>query len=364
MEQQVFQTIYQQQVRPKEMELRPAVEHILSEDVFTLEHRLAQWVGTNHCVAVSDAASGIALALIAAGVSPGDTVLCAALGCALPVQGMMLVGASPVFVDVNPNTYTIDPYCLEYALYKLRRMGRPVPSALIATDLFGAPCNYAALEDICRSEGIVLIEDLSGAFGAEIDGRPAGSFGRFAVASFATPCPLEELGGGAVFCQRDDDARRLRALRQARQPQVSGEPTVPRMGSVDAFLINARLEHCAYQAEQRRNIAHIYRTMLADKLRMQQLVRGAKSVYSQLVVALPRSRERGKVAARLRERNIPAGAPFCGMQTDRDPWNQVMLVNALSLAGRLLSLPIHPYLSPHLTEHIARCLLQAMDECS
>ena len=117
----------------------------------------------------------------------------------------MLVGASPLFVDINPNTYTLDPYCLESTLNKLRRMGRPVPSALIATDLFGAPCNYAALEEICRSRGIAVIEDLSGAFGAEVNGRPTGSFGRFAVASFANPSPLE-VGGGAVFCQQDEDA--------------------------------------------------------------------------------------------------------------------------------------------------------------
>ncbi len=364
MEQQVFQKIYKQEVPPKELGLIPAVELILSEDVYTLEHRLAQWVGAKHCIAVSDAASGIALALTTAGVSPGETVLCAALGCALPVQGIMLVGASPLFVDINPNTYTLDPYCLESTLNKLRRMGRPVPSALIATDLFGAPCNYAALEEICRSRGIAVIEDLSGAFGAEVNGRPTGSFGRFAVASFANPSPLEELGGGAVFCQRDEDARRLRTLRQTKQQQVLEEPAIPRMGCVDAFLIGARLESCAHQAEQRRRIARIYRSTLADKVRMQQLVRGAKSVYSQMVVALPRSRDRSKVVARLRELNIPAGAPFCGMQTDRNEWNQVMLVNTLTLAGRLLSLPIHPYLSAHLTKHIAHCLLQAMDDCS
>lgn len=363
MEQQSFQTIYQQEAGPAEVSLVPAVELILGEDVLTLERRLAQWVGARHCIAVSDAASGLALALRAAGVLPGDLVLCAALGCALPVQGILLAGASPVFVDVNPNTYTLDPYCLEYALSKLRRMGEPVPSALIATDLFGAPCNYPALEEICRSQGIPVIEDLSGAFGAEMNGRPTGSFGRFAVACFATPSPLEELGGGAIFCHDDLDAHRLRTLRRVGQQQVPGEPPIPRMGSVDAFLIGARLENCARQTEQRRTVAGIYRTALGSKLRIQQLARGSQSAYSQLVVALPCSFDRSRVSAKLRELNIPADAPFCGMQTDRSEWNRVMLTNTLALMGRLLSLPIHPYLSPRLTRHIADCLLQSMDSC-
>lgn len=357
MEQQSFQTL----CRPEDTGPAAAVELILHREVLTLEQRLARWVKAGHCLAVSDGAGGMALALRAAGVLPGERVLCAALGCALPVQGMLLAGASPVFVDVNPNTYTIDPYCLERALDKLHRMGEPVPPALIATDLFGAPCSYPALEEICRERGISLIEDLSGAFGAQLDGRLAGSFGRFAVASFATPSPLAELGGGAVFCRRAQDAQRLRALRRGGERQIPGELSSPGMGSADAFLVGARLEGSARQTEQRRRVADIYRAALGDRLRMQQLIPGAKSACSQLVVALPPSCSRSRVTARLREQSIPVSAPFCGMQRDHSDWNRVMLVHAFSLADRLLSLPIHPYLSAHLTEHIAHCLLQAMD---
>jgi len=340
---------------------REPIELILGKEICDLEKRLAAWVQTERCVAVSDAASGIALALMAAGIGSGDSVMCAALGCTLPVQGIMTAGALPIFADINPNTYTIDPFCLEYALGKLKRNNQAIPRALIATDLFGAPCHLTELEQICRSQGIVLIEDMSGAFGAKYLGKMAGGFGRFSVASFATSGPWDELGGGAVFCRTEEDAAKISALRRAASQQhIEPENRIPYMGSTDAILTNMRLDSLKEEHANRRKIAIRYRENLEKKVRMQQLVDGGQSVYSQLVVALPKAGSRPAVIKRLFQMNIPSEPPLCGLQNADNDWNRTMLVNTKVLAERLLSLPIHSHLSGQVVDFICESLLEAI----
>ena len=337
------------------------LELILGEEVEALERRLAAWVGTESCLAVSDAATGIALALRAAGIQQGDRVVCAALGCALPVGGILMAGGMPVFADINPNTYTVDPFCLEYALSKLRKDGQPPVRALIATDLFGAPAHLRELALICENRGITLIEDLSGAFGGRYMGQKTGNFGRFSVASFACPGPLDEPGGGAVFCRNSEDAQLLALLRKAgRQQRMDLQAPSPCMGSADAALTGLRLEDLEEDHHRRRRAAARYRQSLSGKVRLQQLAEGSESVYSQLVVALPKAGNRAAVVKRLFEMQIPSGPPLCGLQTADNGWNRTMLVNARALEGRLLSLPIHAHLSNQIVDYICESLLSAL----
>lgn len=363
MEQLNLQPVKTKSAQPVFSQVLNQFEFILEQDVAALEDKLAKFVDAPFCVAVSDAASGIALALRTAGIGAGDRVLCAALGCAVPVQGIMLAGAAPIFVDVNPNTYTVDPFCVEYALGKLARSEEKMPRALIATDLFGAPCHYGQLEEVCRQRGMTLIEDFTGAFGARFAGGQAGNFGRFSVASFASPSPLDELGGGAVFCRDEEDARRLAGMRRVNRQEFIGElgTAIPCMSSTDTALINEKLEDVARQNQLRQKAAARYRKMLRGKVRMQQLVSEGESIYSQFVVALPRARARSLVSSRLYSMNIPCGAPVCGKQTGHSDWNRVMLINTLAVSDRLLSLPIHPYLSDHLVDYICECLMRAID---
>lgn len=342
--------------------LAEMINDILNEDRPLLERRLARYTGAQHCVALSDPADGLAMALLATGVQPEDRVLCAAMGCTLPVQAIALAGCQPVYVDVNPNTYTIDPCCVEYSLRKLRRMGEAVPRVLIATDLFGSPCSYPALQTLCDREGITLIEDLSGALGARLEEQRAGSFGRFAVAAFGPPFLPEEPGGGVVFCREERDAFRLANLRNVEYQSNPGEhlPGVPAMRHTDAALIDAALEEFDSRLAKRRAVAEMYRNYLEAKVRLQQIAAGGQSAYSQLVVALPKAANRSSIVEKLRGQDIPCGAPACGVQTVHSDWNWVMLVNTMAVAERLLALPLHEHMRESTVEYICRCLLQAL----
>ena len=351
--------LYEDIWREEEIYDSPA-EFILGEELQQLEQGLAAWVGAEHCTAVSDPVSGIALALKAAGVQKGDRVICPALGCALPVQGVLLAGGVPIFADINMATYTIDPFRLEYTLGQLRREGEPTPTALIATDLFGGPCHLSELEQICESRGIAFIEDISGAFGAGYFGRRVGGFARFSVASFTASGPLDEPGGGAVFCRDEEDAARVEALRRrCRQQSSRPQSRIPYMGSADVTLTRTRLESFEQEQAGRQKAAKRYHANLAEKVRLQHLVKGGESVYSQMVVALPGQR-RPQVIQHLLKLGIPCGPPACGLQTHAGHDSRNPLTNASILAGRLLSLPIYSHLNVKLVDFICEGLLEAL----
>ena len=348
-------------IRAARAHAREVMDIILDEEIRALESHLAGWVGSSHCIAVSDAASGIALALKAVGVRKGERVIAAGLGCALPVQGILLAGALPVFADINPNTYTIDPFCVEYALGKIKRNGQPFPRALIASDLFGAPCHFAELEQLCNRYGIALIEDLSGALGSKYKGKHTGNFGRFSVTSFACPWPLMDMGGGAVFCRDEGDSAKIAALRRgSRQQRIEPESRAPYINSADASLTRTRLDSLGEDHTRKEKVIARYRENLMGKMRMQQVLPGSESIYSQLIVALPKAESRASVISRLLKSNIPSGPPLCGQQTADSDWNRTMLANTHALAGRLLSMPIHPYLSGQVVDFICESLLESV----
>ncbi|MCL2856364.1 MAG: DegT/DnrJ/EryC1/StrS aminotransferase family protein [Oscillospiraceae bacterium] len=353
--------LYGEAWRGREFDDSPT-ELVLGEETRRLERSLASWVGAEHCVAVSDPVSGIALALKAAGVNSGDRVICPALGCALPVQGVLLAGGIPLFADVNPDTYTLDPFQLEYTLDKMRGEGEGVPSALIASDLFGGPCQLIELEQICESHGVTLIEDMSEAFGAEYLGRKVGSFVRFSVASFATNSLWDEPGGGAIFCRDEEDAVRVAALRrQCREQSLQPRSRIPYMRSADVTLTHARLESFEQEQAGRQKAALRYHANLEGKVQFQQLIEGGESVHSQLVVTLPDQR-RGEVIQRLIGMGIPCNLPHCGIQTLSGYDSGELLANASILAGRLLCLPIYSHLNVKVVDFVCEGLLEALGQ--
>jgi dTDP-4-amino-4,6-dideoxygalactose transaminase len=303
----------------------------------------------------------MALALRAAGIGGGDFVLCPALGCAAPVQGIAIAGARPVFVDVNPNTYAIDPFCAEYVLSRLKRRGEAA-KALIAVDIFGAPCNYQELGRICAERDVVLIEDLSEAFGARLSGIATGNFGRFSVASFSGG-DIEEPGGGAVFCRNESDALRVASLRSSAKRQFLGGrgAAMPCMSAADTLIVSERLGSCQGELKERERLARRYKDRLPGAARAQQLLPEAESAHTRMVVALPGDWDREAVSQRLRALNIPAAGHGRGHQTGYCDWNRRMLPRALSLNERLISLPIHPHLGEHAVDYICEGLTQALN---
>lgn len=337
---------------------------IIRRDMVELEDRLCEYVDAPHCISVESATTGLLLALKAAEIEPGDTVLCTPFSYFATADIIALAGGVPMFVDINPNTFNIDPFCLEYVIGKCIRTRQPVPRALITADLFGLPCNYQAVEEICERYGILLIEDMAQSFGATFQGKRAGSFGRMAVASFFPTKPLGELGeGGAVFCHSAQDAQRLQSLRrQIGTGGVSGSGS--HLGTIQASLVQEKLGIFDQELQRRRAVDEQYRKRLEGIVRMQFVGEGHVSACTQFVLSLKNGAARDSMKDCLQRNHIPSYTlePEPGRQRPWSGADKVALVNAQSVAQKLVGVPIHPYLSSKVVHYICDCIVEEIDK--
>lgn len=322
-----------------------------------LERRLAAYVGAKQCVLTPSGTAGLLTALRAAGVADGDGVMCTAFSFFSTAEIIALAGAVPVLVDTNPNTFNIDPYCIEYVLKKCDRTKAKLPKALVAGDLFGLPCDFDAIEEICARYDITLIEDMSGAFGASYKGRKSGGFGRFSVASFFPARPLGGIGdGGGVFCRSRSDADLVTTLRGKnydRQP----------FDFVQASLAGEKLSNYSDEMARRQLVAARYRDNFKGYVKVQHVGDDYISAYTQFVVALADSHQRENVIEALGESHIPCSIPHCARrEQSADAWERVVLTNTQQAAQRLLALPMHPYLSIHVVDFICECVMMAAEK--
>ncbi|MDR2932632.1 MAG: DegT/DnrJ/EryC1/StrS aminotransferase family protein [Oscillospiraceae bacterium] len=340
-----------------------AEEYILGHEAAELENQMAAHMGAAGCVLVGKAKEGLAVALKACGADKRNGVMCTTLGNAATLAEIEKAGAQPVFVDINPNTLNLDPYCLDYVINKCIREKQPVPKVLIATDLFGMPCKYAEIAEICARHGISVIEDMGGAFGAKDGAISAGSIGRFTVASFfesATAVIGEE---GAVFCTREEDAAALRALRPgAEQQSLSGE--WGHSGKAQHLLIAQMVKNAGSELSRRQLIAGWYQKRLKGFVRMQEsLDKNVVSAYMQFVIMLENAEKRMAVMDRLTAERIPCAVYYPNALHEhikKSDWRRLMFVNAERASRQLVALPMHPYLSEHVVDFICSCVLDTI----
>lgn len=190
----------------------------LGPHVDAFERELADRVGAAHAVALSSGTAGLHLALVDLGVGPGDEVITSTLTFAATANAIAYVGATPVFVDVDPRTWQMDPWLVGEALQERARIGRP-PAAIITVDLYGACADHDGVDALCREHGIPIVEDAAEALGATYKGRQAGTLGDIGVFSFNGNKIITTSGGGMLVTDDGERARRVRNLAtQARDP--------------------------------------------------------------------------------------------------------------------------------------------------
>ncbi|MGH6719157.1 MAG: DegT/DnrJ/EryC1/StrS family aminotransferase, partial [Alphaproteobacteria bacterium] len=187
---------------------------ILGPEVAELEAALARFAGAGHAVGVSSGTDALLVALMAEGVGPGDAVFLPAFTFPATAEAVLLAGATPVFVDVEPTSFLIDPADLEARIATVRIAAGPRPRAILAVDLFGLPADYAALGRIAGREGLAVIADAAQSFGGGRDGRRVGALAPVTAVSFFPSKPLGAFGDGGALLT--DDAARADAFRSIR----------------------------------------------------------------------------------------------------------------------------------------------------
>ena len=347
--------------RELKSEIDAAVGRVLASGRFvlgpegeSLEHELAAFLGAGYAVGVNSGTDALHLPLVAAGIGPGDEVVIPAFTFFATGEAVSYTGATPVFADVDPGTYNLDPASL------LRSITRKT-KAVIAVHLFGQCAPLDRIAEICNAHNVVLIEDCAQCIGADYDGRRAGSWGDFGGFSFYPTKNLAAAGdAGLITAKSEEHARTLRMLRHHGSRQTYLHERVgwnSRLDELQAAVLRVKLKHLARFNEARRTVAKRYREKLAgaNLTLPTEHGRGAH-VYHQFTV---RSERRDVIRDALANDGI-ASSVFYPMPLHKQPayasLGKVELPVAESVSKSVLSLPIHPFLDDASIDRIAACV--------
>lgn len=336
--------------------IRDAVESgqwILGPAVAELEQKLAQFAGMKHVITCANGTDALLLMLRAWEIGPGDAVFVPAFTFAATAEVVALAGATPVFVDVLPDTFNVDPASLEAAIGMVRRDSSLRAKAVIPVDLFGQPADYRKIAPIAEEHSLKLLCDSAQSFGAVLDNQSCVSFGDGAATSFFPAKPLGCYGdGGACFTNDDELAAKLRSLRFHGQGSDAYEHVRigmnSRLDTIQAAILIQKLTIFPEEVDARDRVARRFNTALGrnDAIRIPQLIPGARSVWAQYTIRV-RS-DRANLQSDLKDRGIPSRiyypAPLPQQAAYRE-YPGVPTPTATRLAGEVLSLPMHPYLS-------------------
>jgi dTDP-4-amino-4,6-dideoxygalactose transaminase len=351
-----------------EAAVRQALEsgsYILGPAVARFETEFARFLGGGEAVGVASGTDALVLALRAAGIGPGDQVFTVSHSAVATVAAIELAGASPLLVDIEPHSFTLDPERLEAALRRHAGTGR---RAVIAVHLYGQCADMPAILEIARRHDLVVIEDCAQAHGAALGGRAAGSFGSAAAFSFYPTKNLGALGdAGAVVSSDAALAERVRRLREYgwRERYVSeAAGTNSRLDEVQAAILSVKLRHLEAENATRRRCAEIYQDRLADTgLGLPAVRPGARHVWHQYVVRCDR---RDQLRKALQEEGIGTlvhypvpihQQPAYRGRLASDPSG---LTHSEAAAREVLSLPMHGHLTESDAERVAAAIRRSL----
>ena len=337
--------------------------YVMGPEIAEFEAALAAFGEAPFALSCGSGTEALLLPLMAWGIGPGDAVFCPSFTFAATAEVMPLVGASPVFVDIDPETYNLDPASLQSAIEAVKREGRLTPRAVIAVDLFGQPADYPAIARVAAKHGLKLIADSAQGFGCTLGGRHPIHWADVATTSFFPAKPLGCYGDGGAVLSKDarlhDLLVSLRVHGQAVASDLEGrsfehDPKYlnlrigmnARMDTIQAAVLLQKLSVFGDEIAARNQIAERYAAGLGDLVSAPKVIEGGVSVWAQYTIELD---GRDGLAAHLREQGIPS-AVYYPVPIHRQgvysayPTAPGGLPVTEAKAGRVISLPMHAYL--------------------
>ena len=343
-------------------------QFIMGPEVAALEAKLAALCGARHVLGCASGTDALLLALMGKGIGPGDAVICPSFTFCATAEAVALVGATPVFADVDEATFNLDPAGLAGALSAARRAGLK-PRAVMTVDLFGLPADYDAIARVAAANGLTVIADAAQSFGAVYHDRRAGTLAPVTTTSFFPSKPLSCYGdGGAVFTDDDDLADVMRSLRiHGQGADKYDNVRIGINGRLDTIQAAVLIEKLAVFAEElaaRERIAHRYGEALGDVAIVPQVPDGLTSVWALYTIRLPAPVRPGVIAA-LAAQGIPAVVYYPKPLHRQAAYRHYPVAgNGLPvtdrLAGEVLSLPMHAYLDEATQDRIIAALRAAL----
>ena len=330
--------------------------YVMGPKIKEMETAFAEYVGVKHCVACNSGTDALLLALKAWDVKPGDAVFVPSFTFFASAEVIAMQGATPVFVDVDKDTFNIDVADLEHKIEQTLKAGKLTPRVVIAVDLFGLPADFAAIRKVADKYGLYVLEDGAQGFGGRIGDRKACTFGDISTTSFFPAKPVGCYGdGGAVFTDNDEWAELMESY------HIHGKGSDrydnirigmnSRMDSIQAAILIVKLKAFAeHELVDVNKVAARYTELLHDVVKTPIAPQGFYSSWAQYTLQLESKEQRAGLQAALKALDIPTAIYY------PIPMHRQTAFNYLNpdenrcpvsdqLADTVVSLPIHPYLS-------------------
>lgn len=340
---------------------------INGQQVKDLEKELAEFVGVKHCTTCGNGTDALTMAMMAWGIKEGDAVFVPDFTFFSSGEIVSHAGATPVFVDVDIDTFNISVEALEEAVRKVVTEGKLMPKAVVAVDLFGLPADFAGVKEITDKYGLLVLEDGAQGFGGNINGKTACSFGDISTTSFFPAKPLGCYGdGGAVFTNDDEIAKLLESIRVHGKGEMKYDNVRiglnSRLDTIQAAILSVKLKAFAdYELTDINTVAEKYTAALSEIVKTPVIPEGFYSSWAQYTIQLADKVTRDRLQAALKTEGIPSMVyypkpmhrqeAFAGQDYDNADFP-----NTMRLCDTVLSLPMHPYLGDEDVEMVVRVI--------
>lgn len=343
---------------------------ISGKQVTELEEELAEYVGVKHCVSCANGTDALSMMMMAWNVKEGDAVFVPDFTFFASGEVVSFEGATPVFYDVDSETFNANLESLEKAILTVKKEGKLNPKVIIAVDLFGQPADYLRLEELAKKYDLLLLEDGAQGFGGMIGERRACSFGDAATTSFFPAKPLGCYGdGGAIFTNDDEVAEYLKSIR------VHGKGSFKydnvrigwnsRLDTIQAAILQVKFRAFkAYELEKVNEAANKYTELLKDIVKTPVVPENMYSSWAQYTIQLESKEQRDALQGYLKEQGIPTMVYYPKPMHEQGAFagnkNYVECPVTKKLCDVVLALPMHPYLENEEIEIVAknvRCFL-------
>ena len=328
-------------------------QYIMGPEVFELEKKLAGYVGTKHCISCSSGTDALVIPLMAKGIGPGDAIITTSFSYIATAEVIALLGATPIFCDIYPKTFNINPNGLEEAFDKAVEEGL-TPKAIISVDLFGLPARFRLISEFAKGKNLFLLEDAAQGFGGSIGDQKACSFGDVSATSFFPAKPLGCYGdGGAIFTNNDELAGKMESIRI----HGGGENKYDnirlglngRLDTLQAAVLIEKLKIFDSEILMRNKIAKIFNNNLNLNFTKPFIPDNYMSPWSQYSITLKDEKQRNKTVEYLTDNGIPSmiyyKIPLHLQKVFKYlNYKEGNMPESEAIANKIISLPMHPYL--------------------
>lgn len=369
----------QAQYRALKTEINANIQSVLDSAQFIggsyireLEEKLAAYVNRRHCITCANGTDALQIAYMALGIGPGDAVFCPDITFVASTEPAKMLGATPVFCDIRPDTYNLSTESLERQIESVLAEKKLTPKAVVAVDILGNPCDYNTIVPICEKYNLALIEDAAQSFGASYKGRRCGSFGVIAATSFFPAKPLGCYGdGGAIFLDDDELDKLCRALCvHGKGPGGKYDNVLvginSRLDAIQAAILLPKLRALEeYELEARQAVARRYNAAFDGKFVTPFVAESCVSAYAQYALLAKDTRQRDRIVDCLNEKDIPNmvyyPTPQHALPVFRsEPRYGETYENANDYCARTFSLPMHPYLMEGEQQMVIKAVLEGL----